>query len=65
MARSFTRTDDGMVQIFNRPIRWHLSSKRSWQWLEPFQDERGFPDGLTRAICNAISECIVAKGQPE
>ena len=55
MARSFTREDTGMVDLFNRHISWHLSSQGARAWFEQFQRERGFPDDLARSIRNAIN----------
>ena len=55
MARSFTREDTGMVELFNRHISWHLSSQGARAWFEQFQRERGFPDDLARSIRKAIN----------
>lgn len=54
MANSITRGREGMVALFERHIRWHLSSKGGQEWFKKFQQERGFPGDLTRAINNAI-----------
>lgn len=54
MAKSFTRTNTGMVDLFNRHIHWHLSSKGARDWFDRFQEERGFPEDLTTSIRKAI-----------
>ena len=55
MAKNITRTDTAMITLFNRHIRWHLSSNGARQWFEQFQEERGFPEDLTNSIRKAIS----------
>ena len=54
MANSITRGREGMVALFERHMSWHLSSKGGQERFKKFQQERGFPGDLTRAINNAI-----------
>ena len=54
MANSISRGREGMVALFERHVRWHLGSKGGQVWFKKFQQERGFPDDLTRSIHNAI-----------
>jgi hypothetical protein len=55
MANSVPRGKEGMVALFERHIRWHLGSKGGQEWFKKFQQERGFPDDLTRSIHKAMS----------
>ena len=55
MANSVSRGKEGMVSLFERHVRWHLGTKGGSAWFEKFQQERGFPDDLTRSIHKAIS----------
>jgi len=55
MAKSFTRGNEGMTDLFERHIRWHLGSKGARQWFEEFESERGFPEDLAQSIRRAIA----------
>ena len=55
MANSVSRGKEGMISLFERHVRWHLGTKGGSAWFEKFQQERGFPDDLTRSIHKAIS----------
>lgn len=55
MAHSITRGKEGMISLFERHMRWHLGTQGGSAWLEKFQQERGFPDDLTRSIHKAMS----------
>ena len=50
----YTSRIEGMVSLFNRHVRWHMDCEGARDWFEKFSAERGFPEDLNRAICQAL-----------